>query len=74
MNLTVHSNNNDALKVIYNSLLPICKVFYSLNFQDLPEFFHDNMKIWMENFHSLLTADVKCLQTSDHDDEPGVSE
>ncbi|PNF40478.1 Exportin-2 [Cryptotermes secundus] len=70
----VHANNTDALKVIYNSLLIICKVFYSLNFQDLPEFFEDNMKIWMENFHSLLTADVKCLQTSDDDDEPGVME
>jgi hypothetical protein len=32
--------------------------------KDLPEFFEDNMKIWMENFHTLLTTDVKCLQTS----------
>ncbi|XP_069676561.1 exportin-2 [Periplaneta americana] len=74
MNLTtVHANNTDALKVIYNSLVIICKVFYSLNFQDLPEFFEDNMKIWMENFHTLLTADVKCLQTAD-DEEPGLLE
>ncbi|PSN33093.1 Exportin-2 [Blattella germanica] len=74
MNLTtVHANNTDALKVIYNSLVIICKVFYSLNFQDLPEFFEDNMKIWMENFHVLLTADVKCLQTSD-EEEPGLLE
>ncbi|KAJ4428958.1 Exportin-2 [Periplaneta americana] len=42
-------------------------------FKDLPEFFEDNMKIWMENFHTLLTADVKCLQTAD-DEEPGLLE
>lgn len=34
MNLTqVHANNPEALKVIYNSLVILCKVFYSLNFQ-----------------------------------------
>lgn len=34
MNLTqVHADNVEALKVIYNSLTIICKVFYSLNFQ-----------------------------------------
>jgi len=34
MNLTqIHANNVEALKVIYNSLVTICKVFFSLNFQ-----------------------------------------
>lgn len=34
MNLTqVHASNVEALKVIYNSLVILCKVFYSLNFQ-----------------------------------------
>lgn len=28
-----HANNVEALKVIYNSLVILCKVFYSLNFQ-----------------------------------------
>ncbi|KAK7791230.1 hypothetical protein R5R35_001387 [Gryllus longicercus] len=70
---TVHAGNNEALKVIYNSLVIICKVFYSLNFQDLPEFFEDNMETWMTHFHSLLTADITCLKTSD-DEEPGLLE
>uniref|UniRef100_A0A1B6CNE8 Exportin-2 n=1 Tax=Clastoptera arizonana TaxID=38151 RepID=A0A1B6CNE8_9HEMI len=74
MNLaTVHANSPDALRVIYNSLLLICKIFYSLNFQDLPEFFEDNMEIWMSNFHTLLVVDVKCLQTGE-DEEAGVLE
>lgn len=59
-----HANDVNALKIIYSSLVLVCKVFYSLNFQDLPEFFEDNMKIWMSNFHTLLTVDVKCLNSS----------
>ncbi|XP_067006504.1 exportin-2 [Anabrus simplex] len=74
MNLTtVHANNVEALKVIYSSLVIICKVFYSLNFQDLPEFFEDNMETWMTNFHTLLTADVPCLKTGE-DEEAGLLE
>ncbi|XP_011299579.1 exportin-2 [Fopius arisanus] len=74
MNLTqAHANNVEALKVIYNSLTILSKVFYSLNFQDLPEFFEDNMEIWMVNFHTLLTTDVPLLKTDD-DEEAGVIE
>lgn len=74
MNLrTAHANNTDALKVIYSSLVIISKIFYSLNFQDIPEFFEDNMEVWMTNFHSLLTTDVPSLHTQD-DDEPGLLE
>lgn len=74
MNLTkVHENNVEALKVIYGSLVLVCKVFYSLNSQDLPEFFEDNMQTWMNAFHELLTTDVACLHTGD-DEEAGVLE
>uniref|UniRef100_T1HSJ8 Importin N-terminal domain-containing protein n=1 Tax=Rhodnius prolixus TaxID=13249 RepID=T1HSJ8_RHOPR len=68
-----HANNPEALRVIYSSLLLICKIFYSLNFQDLPEFFEDNMNTWMTLFHSLLTTDVPCL-ASDNDHKPGLME
>ncbi|XP_014473995.1 PREDICTED: exportin-2 isoform X2 [Dinoponera quadriceps] len=74
MNLTqVHANNAEALTVIYNSLVILCKVFYSLNFQDLPEFFEDNMESWMRNFHTLLNVEVPSLQTTG-DEEAGVIE
>lgn len=74
MNLTVtHANNEAALKVIYGSLELMCKVFNSLNSQDLPEFFEDNMQTWMTTFHTLLVTDVPCLKTND-DDEPGMME
>ena len=65
MNLTnVHAGNEAALKVIYASLTLVCKVFYSLNYQDLPEFFEDNMETWMTTFLKLLTTDVACLRTA----------
>ncbi|KAK2157652.1 hypothetical protein LSH36_187g00016 [Paralvinella palmiformis] len=68
-----HASDPNALKVIFSSLVLICKIFYSLNFQDLPEFFEDNMATWMAHFHTLLTTDNKLLQTQD-EDEPGLLE
>uniref|UniRef100_A0A3P8UU86 Exportin-2 n=1 Tax=Cynoglossus semilaevis TaxID=244447 RepID=A0A3P8UU86_CYNSE len=58
-----HATDVGALKVLFSSLTLISKLFYSLNFQDLPEFFEDNMETWMTNFHGLLTLDNKLLQT-----------
>ncbi|XP_050295241.1 exportin-2 [Anthonomus grandis grandis] len=73
VNLTqTHENDTVALQTIFSSLVLICKVFYSLNFQDLPEFFEDNMQVWMENFHILLITDPKTLQSDS--EEPGIVE
>uniref|UniRef100_A0A3P9BW64 Exportin-2 n=2 Tax=Haplochromini TaxID=319058 RepID=A0A3P9BW64_9CICH len=58
-----HATDVNALKVLFSSLTLIAKLFYSLNFQDLPEFFEDHMETWMTNFHGLLTLDNKLLQT-----------
>ncbi|XP_075985331.1 chromosome segregation 1 [Anticarsia gemmatalis] len=71
---TKHGDNPQALRVIYGSLVLICKVFYSLNYQDLPEFFEDNMPTWMPNLLNLLQVKVPCLETDDDDDKPGVLE
>uniref|UniRef100_A0A6P4FW59 Exportin-2 n=1 Tax=Drosophila rhopaloa TaxID=1041015 RepID=A0A6P4FW59_DRORH len=74
MQLTkVHENNAEALKVIYGSLVLVNKVFFSLNSQDLPEFFEDNMNTWMGAFIQQLAADVPSLRTGD-DEDAGVLE
>ena len=39
-------------------LKELAKVFYALNFVDLPEFFEDHMKDFMDGFHALLTVPV----------------
>ncbi|KAG7283270.1 LOW QUALITY PROTEIN: hypothetical protein CRUP_005012 [Coryphaenoides rupestris] len=68
-----HAKDINALKVLFSSLTLISKLFYSLNFQDLPEFFEDNMETWMSNFHNLLTLDNQLLQTDD-EEEAGLLE
>ncbi|XP_066597006.1 exportin-2 isoform X2 [Prorops nasuta] len=68
-----HENNLEALKILYNTLVLASDVFYSLNYQDFPEFFEDNMELWMKNFHALLTIDVPALQSTD-EEEAGVIE
>ncbi|KAG1687432.1 Exportin-2 [Nymphon striatum] len=63
-----HAQNPSALKLIFSSLILISKLFYSLNYQDLPEFFEDNMKVWMPPFLSLLTENNKLLITDDEEE------
>lgn len=70
---TTHANDPAALRVIFSSILLVCKIFYSLNFQDLPEHFEDNIKTWMDNFLTLLSADNKLLKTED-EEEAGLLE
>eukprot|EP00096_Caligus_rogercresseyi_P000645 TRINITY_DN11117_c0_g1_i1.p1 TRINITY_DN11117_c0_g1~~TRINITY_DN11117_c0_g1_i1.p1 ORF type:complete len:974 (-),score=386.32 TRINITY_DN11117_c0_g1_i1:7-2928(-) len=68
-----HAHNKDALRVIFGSLGLIAKIFYFLNYQDLPEFFEDNINVWMTHFLTLLTSDNDLLKT-ETDEEPGVLE
>ena len=58
-----HAANVTALKIIFNSLVTIAKCFYSLNYQDLPEFFEDNMARWFPKFLPLLKLQNKLLHT-----------
>jgi exportin-2 (importin alpha re-exporter) len=64
---------NDAtfLKLRFESLRLICRIFFSLNYQDLPEFFEDTMGEWMTVFakyleyrNPLLTDDNEELEPS----------
>ena len=69
-----HSQNQEALKILFSSLLLIIKVFYSLVVQELPdEFADDNIKPWMENILIILNTSNKLLDTID-DEEPGLLE
>ncbi|XP_054162463.1 exportin-2-like [Oppia nitens] len=68
-----HANNTQNLKVIFSSLVLCAKIFNSLNTQDLPEYFEDNMSVWMKHFLELLSTDYKSLHT-DNDEEAGPLE
>ena len=68
-----HANDPNAVKIIYSSLTIICKIFYSLNFQELPEYFEDNMSCWLGHFLTLLKGGNPLLK-SDSEEEAGLNE
>lgn len=65
-------NNREALNVIFSSLVSVGRLFLALNSQDLPEFFEDNMAVWMEHFLTLLNFTSPLLVSAA--DEIGVLE
>ncbi|OQS02111.1 exportin-2 [Thraustotheca clavata] len=42
------------VKAILTALRTMSRIFFSLNWQDIPEYFEDNIKPWMEAFEYLL--------------------
>eukprot|EP00850_Spirogloea_muscicola_P008170 SM000043S15798 [mRNA] locus=s43:232850:238627:+ [translate_table: standard] len=58
-----------ALKPLLESARLICRIFYSLNFVDLPEVFQDHLQEWMTQFQGLLRYENPLLRESDPDKE-----
>ena len=67
---SAHAQNPTVLKVTTSaSSFSICKVFYSLTYQDLPDQFAEkNLEVWVTHFHTLLTTDNKLLETDDDEE------
>lgn len=53
-----------TLKPLFESQRLCCRIFYSLNFQELPEFFEDHMKEWMTEFKKYLCNTYPALESS----------
>ncbi|XP_030488902.2 exportin-2 [Cannabis sativa] len=56
-----------TLRPLFESQRLCCRIFYSLNFQELPEFFEDHMKEWMTEFRKYLTTSYPALENSGAD-------
>ena len=56
-----NANNSQNLLVLMETLLLLSKIFYSLNCQDLPEFFEDNQNEFMNLFHKYLVYQSNVL-------------
>lgn len=56
-----------TLRQLCESQRLCCRIFYSLNFQDLPEYFEDHMKEWMGEFKKYLTTRYPALEESGGD-------
>lgn len=63
-------NDPAQLRPRFASLRSISRIFYSLNWQDLPEYFEDHMKEWMEEFGKYLQYQNPVLTDADEEDEP----
>lgn len=53
------------------ALRSINRIFYSLNYQDLPEYFEDHMNEWMAGFAKLLQYTNPILVDEDEEMQPG---
>ena len=56
-----------TLRPLIESQRLCCRIFYSLNFQELPEFFEDHMKEWMSEFKKYLTTRYPALEEGSGD-------
>lgn len=51
----------------------VCRIVFSLNYQDLPEYFEDNMGVWMTEFAKYLQPGVlTVVEDPDEDDQPSA--
>ncbi|XVF73012.1 hypothetical protein PTKIN_Ptkin12aG0167400 [Pterospermum kingtungense] len=53
-----------TLRPLFESQRLCCRIFFSLNFQELPEFFEDHMREWMDEFRKYLTTNYPSLESS----------
>ena len=67
------ANNILELTARLQALRSINRIFYSLNYQDLPEYFEDHMGEWMAGFAKLLEYKNPVLIDSDEEMQPGES-
>lgn len=50
------ANEQARLTEMAEALRLICRIFYSLNWLDIPEYFEDNLAIWMDAFHQYVAC------------------
>ncbi|KAG5184186.1 Cse1-domain-containing protein [Tribonema minus] len=62
------------LATLFECLRLICRIYFSLNWQDLPEYFEDNMAIWMAEFGRYLAYDGPQPPEPTMENEPGALE
>lgn len=64
------SNDPVRLKMLFESLLLMSRIFFSLNYQDLPEFFEDHFGQWMEAFAKYLQYNNPLLVDNSEENDP----
>ncbi|DBA04462.1 TPA: hypothetical protein N0F65_010058 [Lagenidium giganteum] len=60
----------EQLVLMMSALRLMARIFYSLNWQDLPEYFEDHIAEWMTEFLSYMSFENPLLVDADNEDEP----
>jgi len=61
--ITKSQSDRAALKILFETLQLLLKLYVDLNCQDIPEFFEDNLTPFMSIFHKYLTYNNPLLVT-----------
>lgn len=66
------ANNPKEVEPRLEALRTMCRIFYSLNWQDLPEYFEDHIGEWMAEFEKYLQYKNPAVQDDNEEMEPSV--
>ncbi|TID13177.1 hypothetical protein CANINC_005033 [Pichia inconspicua] len=71
IDIMIDASVQDAskLKLLFENLLVLIKIYYDLNCQDIPEFFEDNIQIGMTILFKYLKFHSPLLEDESEDDE-----
>lgn len=64
------ANDYQQLCPRLEALRLMCRIFFSLNYQDLPEFFEDHIQEWMDEFAKYIQYKNPLLVDESEEDEP----
>lgn len=72
--ITDQASIANQLKPLFQALRLICRIVFSLNYQDLPEYFEDHMADWMTGYGFFLEYNNPQLEDTDEETEPDVTD
>ncbi|KAG7863931.1 hypothetical protein KL919_001246 [Ogataea angusta] len=64
-----NASNKENLKLLFDNLLLLVKIYYDLNCQDIPEFFEDHLQEGMAVIHKYLKYSNPLLEDSNETEE-----
>jgi exportin-2 (importin alpha re-exporter) len=66
--------DKEQLTTAFEAHRLMTRIYFSFNWQDPPEYFEDNIAIWMEEFGKFLVYKNPLLVNASENDEPGPIE
>lgn len=69
-----YESSRENTVIVLEILRLISRIFFSLNWQDIPEFFEDNTDVWMPEFAKYLSYSNSELEDETEANEPGPVE